>query len=99
MVDDTGGWRVFIGDTLHEQPPEVRRRVEEWRRRVPIAELRVRVLGLGSGEAEVQLRIEPEGALGAACGDGTEREAACATLQAILEREVREAVEILCRGG
>ena len=99
MDDDSGTWRVFTGDQLDVQPPEVKRQVEEGRRQVPLAELRVRVVGLERGECEVQLRIEPDGALGDAHGDGPRREAACARLQHILEEAVRDAVALLCLGG
>lgn len=98
MSDDTAEWRVFTGDQLHLQPPEVQRQVEERLRRVPLLDLRVRVFDLAPGQSEIQLWVEPDGALGAAHPDDPDREAAADLLLAVVAREVREAVAILCRG-
>lgn len=98
MDDDTATWSVFTGDQLHLQPPEVQRRVEEELRRVPLLDLRVRVFDLAPGQSEIQLRVEPDGALGAARPDHPDREAAADLLLEVVDREVREAVAILCRG-
>lgn len=98
MSDDTAEWRVFTGDQLHLQPPDLRRQVAEALRRVPLLDLRVRIFDLAPGQSEIQLRVEPDGALGAAHPDHPDREAAADLLLEVVEREVREAVAILCRG-
>jgi len=72
--------------------------VEEALRQVPLLDLRVRVFDLAPGQSEIQLRVEPNGALGAAHPADPDREAVADLLLAVVEREVREAVAILCRG-
>lgn len=98
MSEDTANWRVFTGDQLGRQPPEVRRQVEEALRQMPVADVRVRIYDPAPGQSQVQIRVEPGGPIAAANPEHPDRETASDNLLAAVERELRAAVEGLCLG-
>lgn len=98
MTDETERWRVFTGDQLDQQPPEVRRQVEEALRQVPIADVCVQIYNPAPGQSQVQIRVEPDGPFAAANPEHPDRETASDDLLFVVERELRAAVAILCRG-
>ncbi len=72
--------------------------VTEARVDVPVAEVRVRLLSLADGEAEIEVAIDPDGELAAAYGEGDEREEAYQRLYDTVQRELGDALRILAEG-
>lgn len=68
-------------------------------RRLPAAEVRVRILRLEEGEAEVEVAIDPEGELADAYGGGEARFAAYQALFEAVQRELADALDVLASGG
>lgn len=65
---------------------------------LPVAEVRVRLLSLAEGEAEIEVAIDPNGELAAAYGTGEEREDAYQRLYDTVQRELGDALRILAEG-
>jgi hypothetical protein len=66
--------------------------------RPAIAEVRVRLFGLGPGQSEVQVSISPTGELAAGRGGGPGRAEAWLKMHGAAERELRAAVDKLGSG-
>ena len=102
--DETTGWFGSTGEdrasmTEEEQEQEQHRQIaEEALGRRPVAEVRVRLLSLSDGEAEIEVAIDPEGELAAAYGEGEEREEAYQRLYDVVQRELGDALRILAEG-
>ncbi len=62
---------------------------------LPAAEVRVRLISLAEGDAEVEVAIDPDGALAAAYGTGEERFAAYQRLFETVQRELADALDVL----
>ncbi len=68
------------------------------RERGPVAEIRVQLLSLADGEAEIEVAIDPNGELAAAYGEGDEREDAYQRLYDTVQRELGDALRVLAEG-
>jgi hypothetical protein len=94
-MSNASGWTSFTGDELAAQPAKVRQLHEEARNRTPIAQVTVNVLGLGEGQSELQVVIDPNGALKDAHTGGAARSEAYAKLIEIIQREVQLGLTVL----
>ena len=74
----------------------------EWdmteQRTLPVAEVRVTLLSLADGEAEVAIAIDPNGELKGAYGNEDERFQALQTLFEAVQRELADALDTLANG-
>ena len=66
--------------------------------RRPVADLRITLHSLESGEAEVEVAIDPDGPLGGAYGDDDARFAALQQLFEVVQRELGDALDALASG-
>ena len=104
VSDETTGRFESTGEdrtsmTEEEQEQEQHRQIaEEALGRRPVAEVRVRLLSLSDGEAEIEVAIDPEGELAGAYGEGKEREEAYQRLYDVVQRELGDALRILAEG-
>lgn len=67
-------------------------------RPLPVAEVRVTLLSLADGEAEVAIAIDPDGDLKGAYGGEDERFHALQTLFEVVQRELADALDTLASG-
>ena len=81
-----------------EERERYRRTAQQALERLPVAEVRVRLLSLADGEAEIEVAIDPHGELAAAYGEGDEREDAYQLLYDTVQRELGDALRVLASG-
>ncbi len=102
MSNETTGWYGFTGEDTASMTEEDRERhhrmAEQALERMPVAEVRVRLLSLEEGEAEIEVAIDPHGELAAAYGEGDEREDAYQRLYDAVQRELGDALRLLAEG-
>lgn len=88
---------LFTSNELHSLPPEVQQAYHAAINRLAIAEIHVKLFSLEPGQAEVGVRIDPNGALKDGLRSGQARTAAYHQLLAALERELRQALDLLAQ--
>lgn len=88
---------LFTSHDLDSLPLEVQQAYHAAINRPVIAEIHVKLFSLEPGQSEVGVRIDPNGALKDGLGSGQARAAAYHQLLATLERELRQALDLLAQ--